>query len=201
MASDTDPPTVHGTIAGITVVEGQGRVIIQNPLPSDHTFYAKVGHVASEWAHLEHILDLVIWELAGVDPQKAACITAQIMGVGGRCKTIGSLGGLVGLSAPLLKRVRVLMSDSYPVGDLRARVVHDPWYIEVGRESVGQFKSMAYSDQRYGIKDVDDAEIAETLNRIQKLKDDAGAIRNAILSELDTLRKKHRPSPPEAAPE
>jgi hypothetical protein len=155
------------------MVTGFARAVTHHPLPADHPFYANIGRVASEWAHIEHILDLVIWELARVEQQPlGACITAQIMGVGGRCKAIVALGGLRGLSAEILKRVRTLMSHSYPVADLRARVVHDPWYIEPEAGQVGQFKSMAYSDQRHGIKDVTQTEIDDTIKRIQKVESD-----------------------------
>jgi hypothetical protein len=44
------------------------RVTIHGPLPEDHPFYALVGRVASEWAHLEHILDTTIWDLLGIVP-------------------------------------------------------------------------------------------------------------------------------------
>src|SRR5436190_450935 len=34
-----------------------GWLLAPGPLPDDHPFYALVGRVASEWAHLEHIVD------------------------------------------------------------------------------------------------------------------------------------------------
>jgi hypothetical protein len=168
---------------------GEVRVTVHSPLPADHPFYAKVGHIASEWAHFEHILDLIIWEMAGVEPAKGACITASIMGHGGRCNSIASLGGLAGISPQIIKRIRSLKSDAFSVADARARIVHDPWYIERGSEQVSQFRSMPFTDPTYGMKDITDAAIAETIRRIQVLKETAGGIRNDVLAELDALRR------------
>ena len=176
------------TLPGMTIrAYGPGVPI---DLPEDHPFYARVGLVASEWAHFEHILDLIIWRLAEVDDRRGACITAQIMGAGGRCKAISTLAGNEGLPNTLIKRVRKLMSDSYPVADLRARLVHDPWYKVTGADSPGQFRSMAFSDHRYGVQYISESEIADTLERVRGLKATAASLRHDFESELATLRKK-----------
>ena len=155
-----------------------------------HPFYATVGLVASEWAHCEHILDLVIWKLATTDPRYGACITAQIMGISGRCKAIVALAQLEGLSPELIKRARDLMNDSYHAADLRARVVHDPWFIEGGEANVGQFKSMSYKDQRFGVMNVSEDDVKKTLARIRKLKTAAGHLHRDFLAALEALRRK-----------
>src|SRR5262245_35059281 len=42
--------------------QGTPATLLPPPtLPEEHPFYALVGRVASEWAHLEHILDTTIW--------------------------------------------------------------------------------------------------------------------------------------------
>jgi hypothetical protein len=58
------------------------------PLPSDHRVYTLIGNVASEWSHLEHTLDLIIWDLAHIDAEKGACVTAQIIGATPRFRAI-----------------------------------------------------------------------------------------------------------------
>ena len=63
-------------------------LLAPGPLPEDHPFYALVGRVASEWAHLEHIIDLTIWKLLDVDDRLGACLTAQYPGVGHRLVTM-----------------------------------------------------------------------------------------------------------------
>src|SRR4051812_10953844 len=44
-----------GYAAGIGTAVGVGAWLA--PLPAEHSFYALVGRVASEWSHFEHILD------------------------------------------------------------------------------------------------------------------------------------------------
>src|SRR5260370_17366071 len=86
--------TAAGTIAafsgtgygcGLGYAVGQDQVIIA---PADHPIYAKVGKVASDWAHVEHTLDMIIWELSGIEFQKGAAITAQLMGAFSRFNAI-----------------------------------------------------------------------------------------------------------------
>jgi hypothetical protein len=85
--------------------------------PDGHPIYALVGRVASGWSHVEHTLDEIIWELAGIEPIKGAAMTAQIMGAYSRFKAILAL-----LSRPelanrpglelVLKRVTELTNKS-----------------------------------------------------------------------------------------
>ena len=194
-AGDKHEATVStsvGTARGSSVAHAATTFatgIIRNPLPDDHPFYANVGRVASEWAHAEHTLDLIIWKLASINPQRGACITAQIMGISGRCKAIVSLGELRGIQEPILRRVRKLMSDSYPVGDMRARIVHDPWYTGASPMSVGQFKSMAYSDRRFGIEDISQPEVDNILGHIKCLTKTARALFREIRDALEASAK------------
>ncbi|HET6391035.1 hypothetical protein [Hyphomicrobium sp.] len=147
-----------------------------------------IGRVASEWAHLEHTLDLIIWDLAGwklnMHQSVLACITAQIMGVGPRCKVIQALGELRELDDSVLKPARTLMSDAYPVADWRARWVHDPWYIDANSDAVGQFRAMPNADRRYGIKDIDLDDVTKTIKEIGALQERASALRNSVLAAL-----------------
>ncbi len=163
---------------------------VHAPLPKDHPFYAVVGRIASEWSHIEHILDMIIWELARIDPQAGACITSAIMGVGPRCRVILTLGAMRGLKEATLKRFKTLMSNSFGVAELRARVVHDPWYIEKSSEQPAQFKAMSYSDKRYGLQDITLAELEDTTAKIQKLQTTASKLRATVLDELAALPKK-----------
>jgi len=38
--------------------------------------------------HLKHALDLIVWDLSSVAPERGACITAQMLGATNRYKTI-----------------------------------------------------------------------------------------------------------------
>jgi hypothetical protein len=157
------------------------------PLPHEHPFYALVGRVASEWSHLEHILDLTIWDLAGVKREAGACITSQIMGVGPRCKAIIALGFMNNVpDQPILKGFRELMSTSYGAADDRNRIVHDPWFLDQGSNQPGQFRRMPYQDFHYGVVDVSKKEIDETIEKIRKLQKKASDLREKILAAVRT---------------
>ena len=153
-------------------------------LPPDHPFYALVGRVAAEWSQLEHILDLTIWELMGGDKQISACVTAQIMGVGPRCNAIKTLGSARGLSDVLLKPFRTLRGDAYPIADKRARIVHDPWFLEVYTAQPSQFRAMPTSDPRYGIHPVSEEFIGQTLGQIRELQKYAVEAMHAVFDAL-----------------
>lgn len=156
--------------------------------PDDHKIYSFVGRVASDWAHVEHLFDEIIWRLAGTDPIRGACITAQMMGVYPRCKTIIALLTVVGHRRsrdvqPLISRTTELMQKSSGPGDRRNRIVHDPWYVYTGIDQTAQFKAMPQKDLRYGVHPVDVKELEETLTaiknyteRVTKLRDDVFAM-------------------------
>jgi len=174
---------------GKFMVTGRANLSLHGPLPADHPFYANVGRVASEWSHLEHTLDLIIWDLSSLAPSLAACITSQIMGVGPRCKVILSLGKAKGLKDTTIKPFRKLMSDSYAVADLRARIVHDPWYAELNTNQPSQFKSMSYSDQRFGFHDVTQVDIDKTIAAIRNLQECAAKLRSTVLDALSASQQ------------
>lgn len=178
-----------GSTAGFAMVSGQATLSLHGPLPPNHPLYVRIGRVASEWAHIEHILDLIIWKLADIHDKQGACITSQILGVNPRCKAIATLGA-GRLSPNLLKKFRTLASDSFVVSDLRARILHDPWYIEQVSGKTCQFKAMPASDPRYGIQDVDESEIDKTITKIKALQERASSLHGNVLVELEPSWKK-----------
>jgi hypothetical protein len=62
----------------------------RQPAP-EHQIYSLVGQVAASWAHIDHLLDILIWQLSDVDAQAGACITAQIGGTYGRFRAVIAL--------------------------------------------------------------------------------------------------------------
>jgi hypothetical protein len=76
-------PKMHvatGSTGMFAMTGMQATLSVHGPLPPDHPLYARIGRVASEWAHIEHILDLIIWKLANIHDKQGACITSQILG-------------------------------------------------------------------------------------------------------------------------
>jgi hypothetical protein len=162
-------------------------VTIHSPLPAEHPFYANVGRVASEWAHLEHIIDVTIWEFLGVDNRLAACLTSQYPGIGQRCNAICALGLAMGLTKEDVKPFRKLKSDAFDVADWRARWVHDPWYVELGTNKPAQFRAMSQVDPRYGLHEISKDEVEKTIKAIRKLQDAARDAQKIVRAALATL--------------
>lgn len=176
--------------AGGATLRGTAVVETPQPLPADHPFYRDVGRVSSAWSHIEHTLDLIIWDIAEIQGPLGACITSQIMGVGPRCKSIITLCSHLNYPSHFAKHFRKLMNESYPLADLRARVVHDPWYAHKDGAGARQFKAMPYSDPRWGIKDVNRTEIESILEKIKGLQNHANNLREQILDARRALRGK-----------
>lgn len=185
--SETANKTFRAEAGAFSFTMGRARMTLTSPLPDDHAFYGLVGRVASEWAHFEHVLDVLIWTMAGIDQQLAACLTAQIMGPPGKCRAIISIGELRGLSKGLLAEVKTLLGNSYDPADKRARFVHDPWYLKQTDgepPQTAQFRAMPYSDRRYGHTDIGPEEADAALKAIRALRDQADKLKQRILDEL-----------------
>jgi hypothetical protein len=162
-------------------------------LPDESPIYSLVGQVASDWAYLEHTLDLIVWQLAGIDQRKGACITAQVMGHGPRCDTIIALGSIAGLSSHILKRVDALKGRLFATATSRNRIIHDPWIkiSETGlagtSERPGQYKSMARKILKFGADPSQIDDIEKTIAAIRGHRRECSELRNEIIRELEAL--------------
>ena len=114
--------------------------------PDDHPVYSLVGRAASAWAHLEHTLDLIIWDMIGGNTEHIACITAQVIGTTNRYKVIDALiqhKKDERLKKPL-EKIRKLKNHTYDPQDDRNRIIHDPWYLY--DDKAAQFRAMPPKD-------------------------------------------------------
>ena len=170
-------------------------VLLYTHLPPDHPHYALVGRVASEWSHFEHALDLIIWDLAsfnvgGLGANVVACITSQIMGVGPRCRVIGALLANHQVHSKAVLKALNKLKNTHGYADDRARVIHDPWWIETGSKTPAQFRAMPASDPYYGYRDISKERIEEVVTDIRSLQHQAALLRESVHYELESLRKK-----------
>lgn len=142
-----------------------------------------IGEVAYEWAHLEHILDTIIWKMAGVEPPKGACLTAQVMGAAPRYRAIISLAKLLGLPERVVKRTNKLMGETYDVSEQRNRIVHNPWYFtDVIRWA--QFRSMPFKKPTYGFEDINLKKVSEIIQRVKDCAEKSMKLREEIFGTL-----------------
>jgi hypothetical protein len=163
--------------------------------PSEHPIYSLVGRVASAAAHLEHTLDLIIWDLAGIDHHAGACITAQLSGAVPRYRTIIAQLTLKASNdpryEPFIKQTKYLMNHTHNPQDERNRIVHDPWYLIVDpmpagllslgpNEKLAQFRAMPQKDLNFGITEIDLEKIEETIKAFIGLEAEAFKLRTSI---------------------
>jgi hypothetical protein len=163
--------------AGVfTLTGGAVEMKIHVPLPADHPMHNLVGRVASEWSHVEHFLDVIIWHLAQLDEATGACLTSQIMGSFGRITAIYALCINQKKDEKVLKQVQELRQKMRGVQDRRNRILHDAWYVEDASQQTEQFKSMAKDESLIGFHPVDEAFIKETLDKMARRLKEAGEL-------------------------
>jgi hypothetical protein len=160
--------------------------------PAEHPIYSLVGQVAANWAHIDHLLDILIWQLADVDAQAGACITAQIGGTYGRFKAVIALLTFhqqrtnKSLKALIDKATELSQKANAP-GEGRHRTVHDPWYeYPYSADQTAQFRAMPHKDPKYGIQAVDLNDVKSNLDDIKKFADRVKTFRDDVLATLVT---------------
>lgn len=160
--------------------------------PETHPIYAKIGRVASNWSHVEHILDVIILDLSNEFSQNTAAITGQLSGPGPRCSVILALLEVKALSnKELVKQIEALRGACYKTADYRNRIVHDAWYARAHSEhsDARPFRSLPKDDLKFGITALPSDYFQIVLDKIQRRHDEAIALRGAILQVL-ALRNK-----------
>jgi hypothetical protein len=187
-----DPENVTGSATGSYAIHFATSVQLRHwgQLPEDHPIFPIVGRVASGWAHLEHVLDLIIWKLAETNDIHGACITSAIMGAASRYDVIKALATVRNLSKETIDKINSQKNAIYEPQERRNRIIHDPWYIDKKTAEVAQFKSMPRKDLRYGIKLVDADYIDKTLKMIDERFTEADKLRARILDELAASQEK-----------
>jgi hypothetical protein len=160
----------------------------------DHQIYSLVGRVASEWSHVERRLDVIIWNLAGVDHEKGACITAQMLGAYNRCKAIIALLKLLQQKtgkdlSKLINLATDLSNTQNGPNEKRNRIVHDPWLSrQTDTATVAQFKAMAHKDWKYGVYPVDLVTVEDALVSIGQFDERVKKFQGDIFALLKSSR-------------
>lgn len=146
--------------------------------------FALIGRVMGEWGQFEHILDLIIWDLARHDQVALSCITSQLMGP--RPRFLAILALLKHRAAPksLSDEATELSNRSNGPNDERNRFAHDAWFMEEGTKMVGRFKKMPKDDLAFGIGPDDATRAEAVIARIKRRQAAAWKLRNRIHAEL-----------------
>lgn len=164
-------------------------VEIHGPLPPDDPLYALIGRVVAEWAQLEHVLDLTIWELAEGRKDIGSCITGQMMGHAPRFKAIAALAELRGHDKKVLSEIELLKNKVFGIAELRNRYIHDAWYSRRSTQDtseVAQFRSYSVKHDKFGLFPIETDQIEKCIKKIRS--------RTKAMSKLRT-RLSHKSQP------
>ncbi len=181
-----------GTLDSISL---SAEVVIHTRPPENHEIYNLIGRVSSEWAQLEHVLDMLIWRLSGLDGPAGHCITGQLLGHAPRFYAVIALLKHHGFATDLQTDAVELMNRTENLSNKRNRIVHDAWYVEHDMEDpmlkeAQQFKGAARNelrkvgnDMRYGIQDTGGkAEVEKVISAIRSRCDEVARFRRRVLN-------------------
>jgi hypothetical protein len=165
----------------------------ETPQPDTEAHLLELGRVANAWAHLEFLMDTLIWDLAEVQQMLGACITVQMMGSGNRLRALMSLLLLREAPKEIVDRLERFTSSNHGMQQKRNRIVHDTWVYNPARKEAFQVR-VALEGRDLSFK------FAETpIEDIQKVKEKIDdhvkrfiLIRADILAWLPTSSNKWR---------
>jgi hypothetical protein len=164
MTDDKPAPTMEGKVTARLTMSGTLSVFRK---PEDnHPIYALIGRVASEWAHMEHRLDEIIWSLSGMPWPIAASMTGQMVGHFGRYNAIIALLSHYDLGKEIIDLAKKQQGKVSDLAEYRNRIVHDAWYVELDTNEAHQYKSMPKRDTKFGIHRYPTEEIEQLIAKI-----------------------------------
>lgn len=163
---------------------------VHPPLDSDNPIFSAVGLVASNWAKLERVADEAIWELLQAEPLYSACATAHIMGFTNRMKCLISLMRMRGVNEDAIEKMNAILFRSYELGNMRNRIVHDPWMQD--GETGGPVKYTVYVNNKqtlkFGLESATHTNIINVANEIMALETRLWGLCDGILSTFRETR-------------
>lgn len=168
-------------------------VTVSGKPPEDHPVYAKIGRVASDWSHVEHLLDVIIWDLTGPNRRETTCLISQFNGHYARFEAILALLEQKGLLTKELRRkIKRVSGDCGPAGQKRNRIVHDAWFVTIGPEpdeTPRPYRKMPKEDLKFGFVNLPNDHFASALNEIEERRKEVSALRDEILQLLSSRGK------------
>jgi hypothetical protein len=149
--------------------------------------YALMGHLASDWAMLEFMINELIWKLAGVSSVTGACITAQIFTINNRLMALISLMRLRGFDEGMVRELNKFAEAVRAPAEKRNRTIHDPVLVSVTEQSVGRLEVTAQRKPVFEVVPISADDINNIRLEILKCSNQFLDLRKRILQELQTL--------------
>lgn len=180
--------------------DGPDAIIPLSMINTEHPVFGLSGRVADTWAMFEFHVDRNIWEMATVGDAPGACITAQMTSVHSRLRALRALVELAGASKNLLSDLESIAGRSNPIGEERNRIVHDPWMLNVTKQTVGKMRITAKRSLHFGYVPVPNSEVEALLDKIKAHTQRFFDFEEKLRTEIAMLHGKSAPKPPEVSP-
>ncbi len=135
----------------------------------------------SAWAGLEYEIDELLWELARLEPNQGACLTAQFSNVNSRFNALLALCRLENVSPKLIMELNAFKVKALAMADVRNRLVHDPWGSTYQSGKHYRLQKTARAKLDYSYKHVSEEDMKEIRTKIDGLIEEFRSIRAEIL--------------------
>lgn len=97
-------------------------------------YHIEVGRIASIWASLELVVDLLIWKMLKVNGIFGACVTSQIPSIHTKCRCLVALFELYDGSKNFAAAINKFNGAVRSTAEKRNRIIHDAWAIGASKE-------------------------------------------------------------------
>ena len=134
---------VRATGHSATLLPADGTRLRPIQPSNDAALLAEIGRIALLSAYVERLLDRMIWLLVGGDPATAALETRKLAAVEQRFdKIVASGAGKPQFDTEVAVPLAATRQKAIDLWAARARIIHDPWYLEEDGVSACQFRAM-----------------------------------------------------------
>ena len=134
--------------------------------------------------NVEHILDMVIWELAGLDQMTGSCMTAPQFTYRARVNMIMALVARNRMSPNAVGLAKALKKMVANNAHIRNNYIHNAWYIEEkngGPPVAGQLFSFSFGNPHFGFKPVDMNQFENDIATLTGIAANASELAGALL--------------------
>jgi hypothetical protein len=153
----------------------------------DWEISAAIGSTISAWAHFEYDIDELIWELARLEPEHGACLTAQFQTVAARFNALIALARTQNVKDKDIERINAIRQRGDALAQKRNRLVHDPWFYGWDTKASYRLQKTAKAKLIYRYDAVTKDEIKDIENAIETLHREFLDIRTEILHAFWSL--------------
>ena len=142
-----------------------------------------IEKIAAIWGHFEFYVSETIWQLANVDRNAGACLTAQLIGPGPRFRALVALLHFRKANKDLIDVANSLTGRATNLGERRNRIVHDVLTNSIGEE-VLRIHLKANQKLEFELKSDTLKDLEDSYQAISRLINDFVAFRSRMLVEL-----------------